>query len=419
MFYNEEMEKAVVGALLCETAACEALGALRPEMFYIEKYRLIYEGIVSAYGAGKPVDILVVAEDMRALGTLERAGGPYAVAEASSTVYSAAHLRHHVLVLYEYYVRRELWKSLSACVAACGDMGADVFDLILGLQSSLEGLLDNSPVQEHLKHAGEVAALTMERIRRRAETGSSGLTGIPTGIPRLDELTGGWQPGNLILTAARPGQGKTQLDLRFAQTAASAGFTTLFFTLEMMGTEVGERILLNGSGLDYRLVKRGLVTEADMQALEGRAAEVGALPLYVDDTPYIGVDQLCSIAKSLKAKKGLGLVVVDYLQLLGTASRQGRTREQEVAECTRKLKSLARLLECPVIVSSQLNRQVENTYDHRPELRHLRESGAIEQDADLVLMLYSPEGSDGSGRELIVAKNRHGEITKPKGGIAF
>lgn len=111
--------------------------------------------------------------------------------------------------------------------------------------------------------------------------------------------------------------------------------------------------------------------------------------------------------------------MVDYLQLLGTASRQGRTREQEVAECTRKLKSLARLLECPVIVSSQLNRQVENTYDHRPELRHLRESGAIEQDADLVLMLYSPEGSDGSGRELIVAKNRHGEITKPKGGIAF
>lgn len=420
MFYNEEMEEAVLSALLREPAvAGDTLKTLRPEMFYIEKNRLIYEGIASAYAAGKPVDILVVAEELRALGTLDRAGGPYGVARVSQCVSSAAHARHHCLVLYEYYVRRELWKMLSARVSACGDMTEDIFELMLSLQSALESLLTRSPMEEHLKRIDEVLEQTMERIRKRVAEGRDGLTGIPTGIGKLDELTGGWQPGNLILTAARPGQGKTQLDLRFAMVAARAGFRVLFFTLEMMGTEVGERMLLSGGGVDYRRVKRRIASAADMETMEREAVQIGSLPLYVDDTPYIGIDRLCAIAKSMKAKTGLDLLIVDYLQLLGVGPKAGRTREQEVAECTRKLKSLARLLECPVIVSSQLNRQVENTYDHRPELRHLRESGAIEQDADLVLMLHSPDGTETDRRELIVAKNRHGEVTRSKGEILF
>lgn len=419
MFYNEEIEEAVLGAMLREPAVvADTLRNLRPDMFYLDKHRLIYDAIVSAYGADKPVDILVVTEEMRSLGTLDRAGGPYTVARVTLNVLSAAHIQTHCLVLYEYYVRRELWKMLSSRTAGCGDMTVDVFDLMLGLQSDLERLLDHSPMQDHLKRVDEVLEITLERIRRRAASGGGGLTGIPTGIPRLDELTGGWQPGNLILTAARPGQGKTQLDLMFATVAAKADYTVLFFTLEMMHTEVGERMLLTDSGVDYRKVRRGIVTDSDMGLLEASLLKMEGLPLYVDDTPYIGIDRLCSIAKSMKARKGVDLLIVDYLQLLGVASKSGRTREQEVAECTRKLKSLARLLECPVIVSSQLNRQVEMTYDHRPELRHLRESGAIEQDADLVLMLYRPESGDGR-RELIVAKNRHGETTRNKGEIMF
>lgn len=419
MFYNEEMEEAVLGAMLREPAVAAAtLKALRAEMFYMDKHRLIYEGIVSAYGADKPVDILVVTEELRALGTLDKAGGPYAVARVTQNVLSAAHIQAHCLVLYEYYVRRELWKMLSSRTADCGNMTVDVFDLMLGLQSDLEKLLGHSPMEDHLRHVGEVLRLTLEGIRRRASSGGRGLTGIPTGIPKLDELTGGWQPGNLILTAARPGQGKTQLDLMFATVAAKAGYTVLFFTLEMMHTEVGERILLTESGVDYRKVRRGIVSGGEMGLMEESLVKMEGLPLYVDDTPYIGIDRLCGIAKGLKARKGVDLLIVDYLQLLGVPSRSGRTREQEVAECTRRLKSLARLLECPVIVSSQLNRQVEMTYDHRPELRHLRESGAIEQDADLVLMLYRPEAGGGQ-REIIVAKNRHGETTRTKGEIVF
>ena len=362
VIYNEEMEEAVLGALLIDSAITgDTLRVLRPEMFYIGKNRLIFEAIVSAYTGNKPVDILVVVEELRQLGTLEQAGGPLGVATVSRTVYSAAHVQQHCLVLYEYYVRRELWKLLSAQIAGCGDMTVDVLELIVSLQRELDGLLGNSPLESHLKKIDEVMGLTMERIRRRVEGSRDGLTGIPTGIGKLDELTGGWQPGNLILTAARPGMGKTQLDLKFALVAAAAGYRVLFFTLEMMNVEVGERVLLTDSGVDYRMIKRGIASAEDMALLDGRMKRLGDLPLYVDDTPYIGIDRLCSIAKGMEAKGGVDLVIVDYLQLLGVETKRGRTREQEVAECTRKLKSLARLLECPVIVSSQLNRQVEST----------------------------------------------------------
>lgn len=420
MIYNEEIEEAVLGALLIDTAvAGEVLGGLNPDMFYIEKHRLIYEAVVSAFNANKPIDILVVTEELRQLGTLERAGGPLGVVTVTRTMLSSAHIQRHCLILYEYYVRRELWKILSAEIAGCEDMTVDVLEQVIRLQKELDLLLNRSPLESHLKRVDEVMELTMERIRRRVSGSRQGVTGIPTGIPKLDEITGGWQPGNLILTAARPGMGKTQLDLRFATTAAKEGYTVLFFTLEMMNVEVGERMLLVDSGIDYRPVKRGIVSESDMACLDLALKRVGGLPLYIDDTPYISIDQLCCIAKGMKAKRGVDLVIVDYLQLLGVVAKHGRTREQEVSECTRKLKSLARMLDCPVIVSSQLNRQVESSYDHRPELRHLRESGAIEQDADLVLMLWCPDNGGSPRRELIVAKNRHGEITQGKEGIEF
>lgn len=247
-----------------------------------------------------------------------------------------------------------------------------------------------------------------------AEMGRLEEAGIPTGIPELDRMTGGWQPGNLIFTAGRPGLGKTQLGLKFAMHAAEKGYRVLLYTLEMMTEEVGERVLMMRVPDLYKKVKSGYVTSQEVENLVDVAKGMEDCRLMVDDTPYVSIDQLCAGARTVKSRWGLDMVIVDYLQLVGTNVRAGRNREQEVAECSRRLKALARALECPVIVACQLNRQVEQTFDHRPELKHLRESGSIEQDADLVLMLHRTDRNGDAKRcGLIVAKNRHGEVSKP------
>ena len=289
-------------------------------------------------------------------------------------------------------------------------MTCDVFDTVMEMQAELGRLLEDSPTETHLRSMEEVVDMTLALVDRRVTEGKDGVTGIPTGVPELDAVTGGWQPGNLILTAARPGVGKTQLDLKMALKAAEEGYKVLFFTLEMMSTEVGERLVLMDTPLDFRRVRRGLMSKVEVGIIHHQGEKIKSLPLYIDDTPYISVDQVCGIAKRMKAKSGLDMVVVDYLQLMGVVNVTGKTREQEVAECTRKLKALARSLECPVIVSSQLNRQVGNSYGRKPELHHLRESGAIEQDADIVVMLYKPETDTDAECRLLVEKNRHGGL---------
>ena len=268
-------------------------------------------------------------------------------------------------------------------------MACDVYDVLIDTQRELGALLEDSPLENHLHPMPEVMGDTVALVDRRQELAVNGLTGVPTGLQRLNEMTGGWQPGNLIFTAARPADGKTALDLFFARQAAMAGVPVVFFTLEMTASELGERMVLAESSADPLRIRQGRLSPEEVEDVRRTAERMSVLPVHVDDTPYINVDQLCVIAKSLRAKGLLGLLIVDYLQLLATVN-PGRTREQEVAECSRKLKGLARSLGCPVIVSSQLNRQAEDRAGS-PELRHLRESGAIEQDADLVILLHRPE----------------------------
>ena len=291
--------------------------------------------------------------------------------------------------MYQYFLRRQLVEVLTRELAAANDMTCDVYDVLIDTQRELGALLDDSPLENHLHSMPEVMEDTVALVDRRLELSVNGLTGVPTGLQRLNEMTGGWQPGNLIFTAARPADGKTALDLFFARQAAMAGVPVVFFTLEMTASELGERMVLAESRADPLRIRQGKLTPEEVEDVHRTAERMSVLPVQVDDTPYINVDQLCIIAKSLRAKGELGLLIVDYLQLLATVN-PGRTREQEVAECSRKLKGLARSLGCPVIVSSQLNRQAEDRAGS-PELRHLRESGAIEQDADLVILLHRPE----------------------------
>lgn len=282
------------------------------------------------------------------------------------------------------------------------------------MMHDLMALREGSPLEDHLTNMKGMMEKTCARIVDRVSRSVNGVTGIPTGIPELDRMTGGWQPGNLIFTAGRPGLGKTQLGLKFAMHAAEKGYRVLLYTLEMMTEEVGERVLMMRVPDLYKKVKSGYVTSREVENLVDVAKGMEDCRLMVDDTPYVSIDQLCAGARTVKSRWGLDMVIVDYLQLVGTNVRAGRNREQEVAECSRRLKALARALECPVIVACQLNRQVEQTFDHRPELKHLRESGSIEQDADLVLMLHRTDRNGDAKRcGLIVAKNRHGEVSKP------
>lgn len=390
MMYAEEIERAVLGACLLERSAqSTALKSLRAEMFYITAHRAVFEAIKALYAKGAAVDMLTVCEELRASGRLDEAGGAFAVAKLAGEVATSAHLEYHCAILYQYFLRRQLVEVLTRELAAANDMTCDVYDVLIDTQRELGALLDDSPLENHLHPMPEVMEDTVALVDRRQELSVNGLTGVPTGLQRLNEMTGGWQPGNLIFTAARPADGKTALDLFFARQAAMAGVPVVFFTLEMTASELGERMVLAESRADPLRIRQGKLTPEEVEDVHRTAERMSVLPVQVDDTPYINVDQLCIIAKSLRAKGELGLLIVDYLQLLATVN-PGRTREQEVAECSRKLKGLARSLGCPVIVSSQLNRQAEDRAGS-PELRHLRESGAIEQDADLVILLHRPE----------------------------
>lgn len=372
MVYAEEIEGAVLGACLLERSAqAVVLKSLRAEMFYLTAHRVVFEAINALYARGAAVDMLTVTEELRALGRLDDAGGPFAVAKLAAGVATSAHLEYHCGILFQYYLRRKLVEVLTRELAAANDMTCDVYDVLIDTQRELGALLEDSPLENHLHPMPEVMGDTVALVDRRQELAVNGLTGVPTGLQRLNEMTGGWQPGNLIFTAAM------------------AGVPVVFFTLEMTASELGERMVLAESSADPLRIRQGRLSPEEVEDVRRTAERMSALPVHVDDTPYINVDQLCVIAKSLRAKGLLGLLIVDYLQLLATVN-PGRTREQEVAECSRKLKGLARSLGCPVIVSSQLNRQAEDRAGS-PELRHLRESGAIEQDADLVILLHRPE----------------------------
>lgn len=388
--FDESLEDIIIASFIIEREAqAKMMPRVRPEMFYIERNRTLFEAIRDMVAEGKPVDMLTLADYLRTLGKLDEVGGPVHIMQITGKLVSTAHLEYHCAVLFDMYTRRQLVELLDKYLTQAKDRTFDHYEVMVSLNNDLNGMMENSPLESHLHTMEEVADMTVSTVHRRQETSRQGLTGVPTGLPELDALTGGWQPGNLITNAGRPGDGKSALDVSFALAAAKAGVPVVYFTLEMSAAEVGERLVLAESHADPAHVKRGQLTADENADFEAAAARMAKLPIYIDDTPSISIDRLCAQMRGLKFRGKVGLLIVDYLQLIGS-SLTGRNREQEVAECSRKLKMLARSLQCPVIVSSQLNRQAEDQTTP-PDLRHLRESGAIEQDADLVLMIHRPE----------------------------
>ena len=418
--HDDDLESVILGACLTETTAMVLVGdKLSPEMFYETKFGEIYSALLSMYHSGKAIDLVTVRAELASRGKLEAVGGAYELVRLAGRVASSAHLEYHALILRQMYIRREMIAGLHTLLASAADESVDLSDALADLHR-LAGHLESGAVSNNcLRDMERLMQDTLEQMDKRVENNRNGITGIPTGLRELDRLTAGWQQGDLNIIAARPSVGKTAFALHLALAAGRAGKHVLVNSLEMQGERLGDRWLCaQAANVDAGHLKTGLLDAGErQQALE--AARL--LSAYVDDNPKMSMDHIRSSALLQKSKGRCDLLIIDYLQLCEMKSGQkNRNREQEVAEASRKAKLIAKELDIPVILLCQLNRECEMRADKRPALSDLRESGAIEQDADVVMLLYRPAlygltserrskfPSEGLGM-VILAKHRNGE----------
>lgn len=391
--HDAELEEAILGACLLETAAMALVAdKLRPEMFYEESNREVYAALLGMYRAGKSIDIITVKTELTALGKLDAVGGPYRLVKLTSRVLSSAHLEFHAAILREKYVRRAAILGLHRQLAAFADESVDLYDAMAGLHELVDQLEGDAVIADCLRSMDRLMQDTLQQIRARVENNVCGLTGVPTGLKDLDKLTSGWQPGELVILAARPSIGKTAFAMHLALAAGRAGKHVVVYSLEMPGERLGDRcVTAQAPDINASHLRTGQLTEDEQRQAMEAAAALARLPIYVDDNPKASMDHIRASARLLKAKGCCDCLIIDYLQLCDMKTEQrNRNREQEVAEASRKAKLMAKELGIPVILLCQLNRDCENRADHRPALSDLRESGAIEQDADVVMLLYRP-----------------------------
>ena len=421
--HDDDLESVILGACLTETTAMVLVGdKLSPEMFYETKFGEIYSALLSMYHSGKAIDLVTVRAELASRGKLEAVGGAYELVRLAGRVASSAHLEYHALILRQMYIRREMIAGLHTLLASAADESVDLSDALADLHR-LAGHLESGAVSDNcLRDMERLMQDTLEQMDKRVENNRNGITGIPTGLRELDRLTAGWQQGDLNIIAARPSVGKTAFALHLALAAGRAGKHVLVNSLEMQGERLGDRWLCaQAANVDAGHLKTGQLDAGERQQALEAARLLSALPVYVDDNPKMSMDHIRSSALLQKSKGRCDLLIIDYLQLCEMKSGQkNRNREQEVAEASRKAKLIAKELDIPVILLCQLNRECEMRADKRPALSDLRESGAIEQDADVVMLLYRPAlygltserrskfPSEGLGM-VILAKHRNGE----------
>lgn len=421
--HDDDLESVILGACLTETTAMVLVGdKLSPEMFYETKFGEIYAALLSMYHSGKAIDLVTVRAELASRGKLEAVGGAYELVRLAGRVASSAHLEYHALILRQMYIRREMIAGLHTLLASAADESVDLSDALADLHR-LAGHLESGAVSDNcLRDMERLMQDTLEQMDKRVENNRNGITGIPTGLNELDRLTAGWQQGDLNIIAARPSVGKTAFALHLALAAGRAGKHVLVNSLEMQGERLGDRWLCaQAANVDAGHLKTGQLDAGERQQALEAARLLSALPVYVDDNPKMSMDHIRSSALLQKSKGRCDLLIIDYLQLCEMKSGQkNRNREQEVAEASRKAKLIAKELDIPVILLCQLNRECEMRADKRPALSDLRESGAIEQDADVVMLLYRPAlygltserrskfPSEGLGM-VILAKHRNGE----------
>lgn len=417
-----DLEEAVLGAILQERdALSEIADILKPEMFYHEANQKIFEICEKLMIEGEPIDLLTVMSALRSVGSLEMVGGGFYLTGLTDRVVSSANIEFHARIIAQKYVQRELIRQSSQIIESCYMDTEDVFDIMSSADFTRDELLTQISSKKEQSNS-EVFTDAITSIQKYQEAGDQALTGVPSGFTKLDALTGGWQNSDLIILAARPAMGKTSMAVTMGINAAKAGLPVAVFSLEMASRQLVNKEISIVSGVPFGRVHKKSLNPEDWAQINSMSREIAALPIHWDDTPGITITELCAKAKRMKRKHGIKMLIVDYLQLIQVGGKMGsRSREQEVGHISRTLKGLAKELDIPVIALSQLSRAVESRpqSQRRPMLSDLRESGSIEQDADIVTFLYRPEyydiheteaGTSTDGlAEVIIAKHRNGE----------
>ena len=392
-----KLEKRILSAMIVdETAHLDAMPILKlPEMFYEPAHQLIYKAILELSYDTRPVDLVTINQQLAASGTLERAGGTYALAELSSSASSAAHIEEWCRILVQFWLRRELIKNADRIKSmACRDDqdSLQVLEASAAFNDQLNEILYSG--NGHRKSWAENLDAVVDRVRLLSNQKEHELSGVPTGLKKADKFTGGWQNSDLIIMAARPGMGKTSMVLKNFVECGLQGVPAGFFSLEMAGHQLGARsVSINSNFHLTQLVRDGFSKAEYFVTLVDKTDDMKKFPVYIDDTPGLDIRDLIARARIWKRKHGIRILFIDYLQLITDRTKESKgNREQEISSISRKLKGLAKELDIPVIALSQLSRAVETRGgSKRPLLSDLRESGAIEQDADIVTFLYRPE----------------------------
>ncbi|MBR0300644.1 MAG: replicative DNA helicase [Bacteroidales bacterium] len=413
-----EAEEAVLGAMLLEPAVVDsAMAELSASCFYDNRNRMIYEAIGKLVTEHSPIDIVTVSAKLKALGKLEEVGGAVVLAGYSEKVGAAAHIEYYIKILKQKAIQRDLITASYAILKDSFDDSVSVDDLIDMAQTKVYDAVQNN-VRRDVQEIGSVINEVMSDIQERQS--STGLSGVPSGFPTLDRITQGWQPSDLIILATRPSVGKTAFSLNIARNAAvDHHIPVAFFSLEMSSSQLAKRLVVSETGLSADKIKGAIKLEDwEWDQLEYKIRDLSKAPLYIDDTPGLPLMEFRTKAKNLVKNKKVRLIIVDYLQLMqGPAELRGM-REQEVAAISRTLKATAKELNIPIIALSQLSRQaVQRTGGSgKPQLSDLRESGSIEQDADMVLFIHRPDyiglsdnPEDKEKTQVIIAKHRNGE----------
>ncbi len=418
-----ELEAAVLGAMLIDNDAInQTIDILKPESFYRTENQLIFKTVKQLFGDSQPVDILTVANQLRQNGELDEVGGEYYLISLSQKVSSAAHSEFHARVIVQKHIQREMIRVASGIIEKAFDEQTDVFELLDEAEQDLFEVAHGNISKGH-DEAKDLITEAIEKIQEIAKK-DGGLSGIPSGFTGIDRVTSGWQPSDLVIIAARPGMGKTAFVLSMARNISiDHKMPVAVFSLEMASVQLITRLISSETGLSSEKLRKGNLSDVEWQQLLTKVKNLERAKLYIDDTPALSVFDLRAKCRRLVAQHGVKLIVIDYLQLM-TVGGQGKNagnREQEISTISRSLKSIAKELNVPVIALSQLSRAVETRGgDKRPLLSDLRESGAIEQDADIVSFIYRPEyyqitewpdqsPTDGQG-EFIIAKHRNGAL---------
>lgn len=417
-----ELEESVLGAIMVEKDAYLSVAEiLRPESFYKDAHQKIYSAIVNLAVRQDPIDMHTVTQQLRVNGTIDEVGGPYFIALLTAKVTSAAHLEYHARIVAQKFLARELIRISSDIQSRAFDDRTDVADLM----QDAEGMLFEVSQRNLKRDVTQIDPVIEEAIKRIQDARhKEGASGVPTGFHGLDKMTSGWQKSDLVIIAARPAMGKTAFVLSMAKNmAVDYNVPVAVFSLEMANVQLVNRLMMNVCEIGSEKIKNGDLQLYEWEQLDYKLKSLYGAPIYVDDTPSLSVFELRSKARRLVREHNVQCIVIDYLQLMNASGMTFGSREQEVSIISRSLKGLAKELDIPIIALSQLNRGVEGRSGlegKRPQLSDLRESGAIEQDADMVCFIHRPEyyghTEDGNGNsligmaEIIIAKHRNGAV---------